>query len=49
MAHAIEDKTEAAYNRTSMIEQRREVIERWATFVYGSCDTRDTIEGVPIS
>ena len=34
MAHAIKDKTEAAYNRTSMVEQRREVMERWATFAY---------------
>jgi integrase len=49
LAHTVKNQTEAAYNRTSMIEQRREVIERWATFVYGSCDTRDTIEGVPIS
>ena len=30
LAHAIKDKTEAAYNRTSMVEQRREVMERWA-------------------
>ena len=36
LAHAIKDKTEAAYNRTSMVEQRREVMERWATFAYGS-------------
>jgi integrase len=36
LAHAIKDKTEAAYNRTSMIEQRREVMERWAAFAYAS-------------
>jgi hypothetical protein len=36
LAHAIKDKTEAAYNRTSMIEQRREVMARWATFAYGT-------------
>jgi integrase len=30
LAHAIKDKTEAAYNRTSMIEKRREVMERLA-------------------
>jgi hypothetical protein len=35
LAHAIKDKTEAAYNRTSMIEQRREVMERWAAFAHG--------------
>ena len=34
MAHAIKDKTEAAYNRTSMVEQRREVMERWAALAY---------------
>jgi integrase len=33
-AHAIKGKTETACNRTSMIEQRREVMERWATFAY---------------
>ena len=49
LAHAIKDKTEAAYNRTSMIEQRRAVMERWATFAYGNRDTRDAIEGNPIS
>jgi hypothetical protein len=34
LAHAIKDKTEAAYNRTSMVEKRREVMERWTTFAY---------------
>ena len=36
LAHAVKDKTEAPYNRTSMIEQRREVMERWATFAYAT-------------
>jgi hypothetical protein len=27
-------KVETAHNRTSMVEQRREVMERWATFAY---------------
>jgi integrase len=35
LAQAIKDKTEAAYNRTSMVEKRREVMERWATFAHG--------------
>jgi len=35
LAHTIKDKTEAAYNRTSMIEQRREVMEHWVAFAYG--------------
>jgi hypothetical protein len=34
----VKNQTEAAYNhhRTSMIEQRREVMERWAAFAYGT-------------
>ena len=28
------DLAEAAYNRTSMVEKRREVMERWTTFAY---------------
>ena len=38
LAHAIGNKTEAAYNRTALIEQRRSVMETWATFVYGGSD-----------
>jgi hypothetical protein len=34
LAHAIKDKTEAAYNRTSMVEERREVMERCAALAY---------------
>jgi hypothetical protein len=30
LARAIKDKTEAGCNRTSMVEQPREVMERWA-------------------
>jgi integrase len=26
----------AAYNRTALVEQRREVMERWATFAYAT-------------
>ena len=44
LAHAIKDKTEAAYNRTSMIEQRRVVMERWATFAYGESMARADAE-----
>ncbi len=28
------NKAEAAYNRTRMVERRREVMERWAAFAY---------------
>jgi len=34
LAHDIGSKVEKAYNRTALIEQRREVMERWATFAY---------------
>jgi hypothetical protein len=32
------DKTEAAYNRTALVEQRREVMDRWTAFVYAGAD-----------
>jgi integrase len=34
LAHALKDKTEAAYNRTALVEQRRQVMERWWAHVY---------------
>jgi integrase len=36
LAHTVKDKTEAAYARSTLVEQRREVMERWWAFVYGS-------------
>ena len=48
IAHKIGNATEQAYNRTTLIEQRRQVMERWADFCYANCDMRDTMEGVPI-
>ncbi len=35
-AHAVKDKTEAAHNRMALAEQRQEVMERWASFCYGT-------------
>jgi integrase len=32
LAHALKDKTEAAYNRTDLFERRRELMEAWARF-----------------
>ena len=32
LAHAIEDRTEAAYRRTDLLEKRRQLMEAWATF-----------------
>jgi hypothetical protein len=31
----VKDRTEAAYNRSALVEQRREVMEKWWAFVYG--------------
>ena len=32
--HWTSSQRKAAYNRTSMVEQRREVMERWAALAY---------------
>lgn len=33
LAHTIKDKVEAAYHRTDLLEQRRELMDAWANFV----------------
>jgi len=35
LAHAVGDKTEAAYLRTKLVEQRRPVMQSWAKFLAG--------------
>jgi integrase len=35
LAHTDKSRTEAAYNRTQLVEQRRAVMERWAAFCCG--------------
>lgn len=35
LAHAVGDKTEAAYLRTKLVEQRRPVMQAWAKFLAG--------------
>lgn len=35
LAHVVADKTEAAYNRTDQLEQRRPVMQAWANFATG--------------
>lgn len=35
LAHAVADKTEAAYNRTDQFEQRRQLMQAWAQYVVG--------------
>lgn len=36
LAHTIKDKVEAAYHRTDLLEQRRELMNAWALYVAGS-------------
>jgi len=47
LAHTIKDKVEAAYHRTDLLEQRRELMNAWATFVVGAASTEDDINKVP--
>ena len=35
LAHAVADRTEAAYRRTTLFDERRPVMDAWATFVTG--------------
>ena len=35
LAHIINNQSEAAYHRTDLLEQRREMMEAWAKFVFG--------------
>ena len=35
LAHVVGNKTEAAYNRTALVEQRRPIMEAWTAFIYG--------------
>ena len=39
LAHALRDKTEAAYHRTDLFERRRELMTAWARFVTGRSGT----------
>jgi integrase len=35
LAHALKDKTEAAYHRTDLFERRRELMDSWSAFAMG--------------
>jgi integrase len=45
LAHAIEDKVEAAYRRADLFEKRRKLMESWA----GYCSRHQTAEVLPMS
>ncbi|MFZ7338299.1 tyrosine-type recombinase/integrase, partial [Comamonas jiangduensis] len=47
LAHTIKDKVEAAYHRTDLLEQRRELMNAWAAFVVGVESTADGTKKVP--
>jgi integrase len=42
LAHTVQNKVEAAYHRTDLLEQRRPMMQAWADFICGS-----TIAGLP--
>jgi integrase len=46
LAHALSDKTEAAYRRGDMMEKRQRLMTDWATYCEGTPGERDNV--VPI-
>ncbi|WP_298623095.1 tyrosine-type recombinase/integrase [uncultured Zoogloea sp.] len=44
LAHTIKDKVEAAYHRTDLLEQRRELMNDWANYVSGALSFADLFE-----
>ena len=40
LAHTVRDKVEAAYNRGTLFERRRRVMQAWADYVTGDDDGR---------
>ena len=36
LAHAVRDKTEAAYRRSTYLDERRQLMQRWADFCIGT-------------
>ena len=45
LAHALDDKTEAAYRRSDALEKRRIMMQEWADFVDGSLQKKDVENG----
>jgi integrase len=43
LAHVLEDKTEAAYRRSDLLEKRRRLMDAWAEFLKGRHQGRDTV------
>jgi len=47
LAHTIRDKVEAAYHRTDLLEQRRELMNAWENFVVGGEPAEQGIKKAP--
>lgn len=41
LAHTIKDKVEAAYHRTDLLDQRRDLMNAWEAFVTGKLTAKD--------
>lgn len=41
LAHAVENKVEAAYRRGDLLEKRRQLMEHWAHFVAGEVEANE--------
>lgn len=39
LAHTVQNKVEAAYHRTDLLDQRRPMMDAWAEFVSGNSPT----------
>jgi hypothetical protein len=35
MGHIVGDEVERVYRRTDLLDQRRQLMEAWASFIYG--------------
>ncbi|EHJ5405789.1 tyrosine-type recombinase/integrase [Salmonella enterica subsp. enterica serovar Wedding] len=44
IAHAVKNKTEAAYHRTDLLEQRRPLMQEWADYVFSACQSPASVE-----
>ena len=45
LAHALDDKTEAAYRRSDALEKRRVLMQEWADFVAGAGLNTEAADG----
>ena len=48
LAHAVENKVEAAYRRGDLFEKRRQLMEAWATYCAGQASTVTPLRSGPL-